>query len=356
MKRRLIALVLVISLVASLSVTAFAGNAEDKKEIIYVSIGDSMTNGYGLDGYDGESGIMNYGKDVYSNQFAAWLAGYEGEIADDQTVFVGPDGTTVDHRQLAMSGMRSEDLAWLLQLNCPNDTYAQDLVIFKQDPARSNVHWNQNGYGKYCPRCNKVHIHGWEYEWGGGREYWYSHDVTDPTQVIDGYGFTSGDWRTWTDLLDPDYRLADGAAKILSLYGTNGFKSDSVTVTESMISTAKTKLAADDYYPKNGLNDSRDLFGAEGRWLRFVTEFCQDSVAEADVITLALGHKAPTFELCLHKVGCGGLVPTDGGRRNQTFEKIYGLRCVHYFTTTVPPVRLSGEVIRTDPTPASIVL
>ncbi|MBQ1931256.1 MAG: hypothetical protein II347_03835, partial [Lachnospiraceae bacterium] len=154
------------------------------------------------------------------------------------------------------------------------------------------MHWNQNGYGKYCPRCNKVHIHGWEYEWGGGREYWYSHDVTDPAQVIDGYGFTSGDWRTWTDLLDPDYRLADGAAKILSMYGKDGFgfESNSVNITTDMVTNAQNGLKNDAYYPKNDLTDSKNLFGAEGRWLRFVSEFYQDSVADADVITLALGN------------------------------------------------------------------
>ena len=51
MKRRLIALMLVISLVASLSVTAFAGTGTKEDPIIYVSLGDSMTNGYGLYGY-----------------------------------------------------------------------------------------------------------------------------------------------------------------------------------------------------------------------------------------------------------------------------------------------------------------
>ena len=87
-----------------------AGDSSDNN-LVYVSIGDSMTNGYGVEGYDGESGIMNYGINTYANKFAAWLAGYTGPIDDDQTVFVGSDGKTVDHRQLAMSGMRSEDLA-----------------------------------------------------------------------------------------------------------------------------------------------------------------------------------------------------------------------------------------------------
>ena len=47
-----------------------------KDSLVYVSIGDSMTNGYGLEGYDGMSGIANYANESYANQFAAWLAGY----------------------------------------------------------------------------------------------------------------------------------------------------------------------------------------------------------------------------------------------------------------------------------------
>ena len=123
-----------------------AGQTGEEKTLVYASIGDSMTNGYGLDGYDGESGIMNYGRNVYSNQFAAYLAGYKGEIADDQTVFTGVSDTgesvTVDHRQLAMSGMRAEDLAWLLQLDYKNmtDDQAKMLVRFKKDPW--NFKWD----------------------------------------------------------------------------------------------------------------------------------------------------------------------------------------------------------------------
>ena len=45
------------------------------KTINYVSIGDSMTNGYGLDGYDAEAGVYDYGYYTYANQFAAALAG-----------------------------------------------------------------------------------------------------------------------------------------------------------------------------------------------------------------------------------------------------------------------------------------
>ena len=183
MRRRLLAFVLALTMVVSiLPVSVFATDTAPeatKGPLVYVSIGDSMTNGYGLDGYDGESGIMNYGNNVYANQFAAWLAGYNGTIADDQTVFTGTNGT-VDHRQLAMSGLRAEDLAWLLQLDYKNmtDDQAKWLVRFKDDPANADADWNKTDLSdNWCPRDNKNHIHGWEYEWGNGREYWYSYDV-----------------------------------------------------------------------------------------------------------------------------------------------------------------------------------
>ena len=293
MKKRILAIILTIAMVISMVPAAVAHELDfgNDNTLVYVSIGDSMTNGYGLEGYDGESGIMNYGKDVYSNQFAAYLAGYKGEIADDQTVFTGANGT-VDHRQLAMSGMRAEDLAWLLNLNCTDDEYARGLVIFKQDVARGNEAWNKTDLSDNKCKDGQNHIHGWEPEWGNGREYWYSYDVRTKTAETSGYNFSTGDWRTWTDLLDPDYRLADGAAKILSMYGKKGFGfvSDSVSVTASMITTAQSRLNSDKYYPGDGLNQSRDLFGAEGRWLRFAAEFYQDSVKDADVITMSLGN------------------------------------------------------------------
>ena len=46
---------------------ADADEAEGDDPIVYVSIGDSMTNGYGLDGYDGESGVANYANGTYGN-------------------------------------------------------------------------------------------------------------------------------------------------------------------------------------------------------------------------------------------------------------------------------------------------
>ena len=296
MKKRLLSIALTLAMVMTMiPTTAFAEETSEPR--VYVSIGDSMTNGYGLEGYDGESGIMNYGNDVYANQFAAWLAGYKGEIEDDQTVFTGTNGT-VDHRQLAMSGMRSEDLAWLLQLDYKNMTDAEAKWIEKirSAPSAADAPWQVDLSDNYCKSCQTNHIHGWQHEWGNGREYWYSYDVRTDTVEKTGLNFASGDWRTFTDLLNPSYRLADGAAKILSMYGKDGFgfQSDSVAVDIDNVTTAQTKLAGNKNYPDSGQWSSSDidaLFdGVAGRWLRFVAEFYQDSVADADVITLALGN------------------------------------------------------------------
>ena len=300
MKKRLLSILLVMAMVISMvPVTAFAQTTdnEEKKSLIYVSIGDSMTNGYGIPGYDGESGIMNYGINTYANKFAAYLAGYTGEIKDDQTVFTGTNGT-VDHRQLAMSGMRSEDLAWLLQLDYANMTDAEAKWIEKirSAPSDANAPWQVDLSDNYCKDCKTNHIHGFEYEWGNGREYWYSYDVRTGTAEEKGMNFASGDWRTFTDLLNPSFRLADGAAKVLSMYGKEGFgfKSDSVVVDSDNAALAQTKLEGNVNYPGGDQWSSSDidaLFdGVSGRWLRFIAEFYQDSIADADVITLALGN------------------------------------------------------------------
>ena len=80
-----------------------------EKTINYVSIGDSMANGYGFvgykqnssgaDGYDFMSGTNMYGKGAYPLQFESYLndLGYD-----------------VNHTKLATSAMLAEDLLYLL--------------------------------------------------------------------------------------------------------------------------------------------------------------------------------------------------------------------------------------------------
>ena len=223
----------------------------EKDKLVYVSIGDSMTNGYGLDGYNGNSGIMNYAKNTYSNKFAAWLAGYTGKIENDQVIFDGPFAT-IDHRQLAMSGMRAEDLHWLLKLDYENSEFMETI-------------YNQ----------------------------WYSSDNSWEKVVKDlwfgEWGFKVGDFRTWTDLCDGDYRYADGAARILATYGKDeneGFFQSSFAG-EKEIQNAIKGVGKKQYYPTNK-NECEQIGGY--RYLQIATEFYQQSVKDADIISLALGN------------------------------------------------------------------
>ena len=88
-------------------------------EINYVALGDSMTNGYGLTGYEpsgtivGFNGYLQVAPEAYPAKFAAYLAGYNGMIDIGQTVYEG-ENATVNLTQLAMSGMRPEDLLFAL--------------------------------------------------------------------------------------------------------------------------------------------------------------------------------------------------------------------------------------------------
>ena len=95
------------------------GSAENKNQTIhYVSLGDSMSNGYGLPGYEMDSGVEDYGNGSYANQFAEWLG--------------------AEHVQLAMSAMRAEDLHWLLELDY---TDAEAIALAEADDFDEEA-WN----------------------------------------------------------------------------------------------------------------------------------------------------------------------------------------------------------------------
>jgi len=103
--RPAIALLLVLSMLLGMLPTAFAV----EPTLNYVSLGDSMANGYGFDGYyqtsddrnvyDFMTGKGMYGAGAYPNQFAAYLT---------------EQGYNVNHTKLAASAMLAEDLLYLL--------------------------------------------------------------------------------------------------------------------------------------------------------------------------------------------------------------------------------------------------
>ena len=108
-------LAMLLALCLLISACPIAAFATESDEVInYVSLGDSMTNGYGLDGYVHNSGVADYGNGAYPNQFAAWLKDLPGV-------------ENVNHAQLAMSGIRTEDIHWLLELDY-NDQEVIDVI------------------------------------------------------------------------------------------------------------------------------------------------------------------------------------------------------------------------------------
>lgn len=104
--RSALSMLLAFCLVFSLCGAAFAA---ESKEINYVSIGDSMANGYGFTGYNQTSddrdvydfmtGKGMYGERAYPNRFEEYLEG---------------QGYTVNHTKLAPSALLPEDLLWVL--------------------------------------------------------------------------------------------------------------------------------------------------------------------------------------------------------------------------------------------------
>ncbi len=116
------ALILASSMVLGSAATVFAaGTTEgDTADIKYVSLGDSMANGYGLEGYyEGDKNVNGYlQNDAYSyaKQFAEHL-----ETAHDKNV---------EHDALAISAMRAEDLLFALTLD--TETVSEnDINTFK---------------------------------------------------------------------------------------------------------------------------------------------------------------------------------------------------------------------------------
>lgn len=278
---KIISMIMVFAMMFGMSATTISAiswthadhtHENGKEKITYVSIGDSMTNGYGLEGYDGMSGIVNYAKDSYANKFAAWLAGYTGEIADNQVIFEGYNGV-VDHRQLAMSGLRAEDLNWILQFDETNETNINAMLDM--------YYWD------YCYHG----VFGWNDSYGVNlRPWWY-----------ETLGFTAGDYKTYQIMTDGGHRYADGAAKILATYfGENGngkgyynSRLESNPNFGLYVSNAVNGLANNENYPEFNQNNFYDA-GADqlgrNKYLMITTEFYKQSIKDADVITLALGN------------------------------------------------------------------
>ena len=157
MKRRLLSILLALTMLLSMvPVSVFATDSttgevpsfSDPNAINYVSIGDSMTNGYGFEGYNqgnkddlDSNGNCNddynffgdknvYGEGSYALQFAEWLEEEYGE--------------KVNHTKLGVSALRAEDLNYLLGgREMPEDGWF-DQVLYYSD-AGENGKSNDEG-------------------------------------------------------------------------------------------------------------------------------------------------------------------------------------------------------------------
>ena len=180
-------------------------HTEKKDNLNYVSLGDSMSNGYGLPGYELNSGVEDYGDKSYANLFADWL---EENVANN-----------VDHAQLAMSGIRVEDLHWLLELDY-NDQEAIDLIAELIDNGWNEAKWNAK--------------------------------------------FTTGDYWTLEEICDHS-RLVASYTKIVARLTADG--------------------RLEGYAPATHGNGTH-----RAQMVALVAKYFQENVAEADIISLAIGN------------------------------------------------------------------
>jgi len=112
--RSVVSMVLVLCMVLGFCPVS-ARAAEDTLK--YVSLGDSMTNGYCLEGYDVYGDVYGYltvVPEAYPAKFSAWLEEYTGK--------------NVELTQLAISRMRSQDVCYLLTYGSENQFPEDDYI------------------------------------------------------------------------------------------------------------------------------------------------------------------------------------------------------------------------------------
>ena len=124
MSSKVLSILLVLTMIMAvcapaISVAASEGTGSASGEKLnYVSIGDSMTNGYGFAGYnqgnkDDLNGDGNYANDGYDFYAGKFVYG-EGSYALQFEEYLTGKGFDVNHTKLASSALRAEDLLFLL--------------------------------------------------------------------------------------------------------------------------------------------------------------------------------------------------------------------------------------------------
>ncbi len=214
---------------------------EETKTLNYVSLGDSMTNGYGLTGYNGNSGVADYGYGSYTNQFADWLVdtGYADEV---------------NHTQLALSAMRAEDLHWLLEVD-----YEDEEVLALIDEMDKNyaTKWNVINQAIADEKYTQEYVDALD----SSKEAYFEAYEDEWNEV-----FSNGDSWTWRELVH-DYRFNVIANYVT--YFANGGTDDNIDL-------------------KNEWTGYKNYSDVEA--LQIVAEYYQDAVANADIVSNGIGN------------------------------------------------------------------
>ena len=218
----------------------------------YVSLGDSMTNGYGLPGYNHNSGVADYGTGAYPDQFKDWLT---------------DAGVKVNHAQLAMSGIRTEDIHWLLEFDY-NDAGAIKMVDYAVKHLGSWLVEDED--------IGKTPAQAWNDYFGCG-DYWTVDEIVDHSRINATFAHIAGmtDYETYTEC--KDHKKLVEFPETVEYKGTN-YKS--YTMAEKIAVIAK-------YY--------------------------QENVAAADIISLSVGNGN------IGVFGFGRILETIGFQKTDTY-------------------------------------
>ena len=163
MKKRIFALLLTLVMVISvMPLNVFAQEAHahetDTETIKYVSLGDSMTNGLGLVGYDRVEPVFNPDSEEYIYSVNGYLQiapdAYPAQFAEYLETTTKAE---VEHTQLAYSGLRAEDVYALLTYEGNKD----DCVWFEQGDVHGEPWYESASFRVHVENKSGHHVDLW---------------------------------------------------------------------------------------------------------------------------------------------------------------------------------------------------
>lgn len=135
--KKAVAFLLAVSMLVGTNGIVSAARTEDKETLSYVAIGDSMTNGYGLNGYEvNDVNVNGYLQEVegsYPVEFRKWLSEYTQK--------------NVELTQLGTSALRAEDVRFLLEYGSEDAYLGDDYTVYR-DGQFDNYYNEENCYPK----------------------------------------------------------------------------------------------------------------------------------------------------------------------------------------------------------------